>query len=196
MIKYLHVPTCRTRGCSQGTPILPPRPSLSIPLLHPPFASILHPFSFLSPITWNVLTFPLRMHSPTQVCHLFRCELLIHHGGGGTFGAGVRCLRLPASFLLLPHSHCRAYRLAGSLLLALPPYSLPGLPAWPACLASLFSVHCLRAGKPTIVCPCMADQPFWGRTAHQLGIGPKPIAFKVRSTYSQPRFVPCLPFCV
>jgi sterol 3beta-glucosyltransferase len=33
----------------------------------------------------------------------------------------------------------------------------------------------LRAGKPTIICPFMADQPFWGRLVHQLGIGPKPI---------------------
>jgi len=33
----------------------------------------------------------------------------------------------------------------------------------------------LRAGKPTIICPFMADQPFWGRLVHQLGVGPKPI---------------------
>jgi sterol 3beta-glucosyltransferase len=33
----------------------------------------------------------------------------------------------------------------------------------------------LRAGKPTLICPFMADQPFWGRLVHQLGVGPKPI---------------------
>ena len=33
----------------------------------------------------------------------------------------------------------------------------------------------LRAGKPTIICPFMADQPFWGRLVHQLGVGPQPI---------------------
>jgi sterol 3beta-glucosyltransferase len=33
----------------------------------------------------------------------------------------------------------------------------------------------LRAGKPTLICPFMADQPFWGRLVQQLGVGPKPI---------------------
>jgi sterol 3beta-glucosyltransferase len=33
----------------------------------------------------------------------------------------------------------------------------------------------LRAGKPTIICPFMADQPFWGRLVHQLGVGPRSI---------------------
>jgi len=33
----------------------------------------------------------------------------------------------------------------------------------------------LRAGKPTVVCPFMADQPFWGALVHQRGAGPKPI---------------------
>lgn len=33
----------------------------------------------------------------------------------------------------------------------------------------------LAAGKPTLICPFMADQPFWGRMVHQLGAGPKPI---------------------
>ncbi|MBI1323232.1 glycosyltransferase [bacterium] len=33
----------------------------------------------------------------------------------------------------------------------------------------------IRAGKPSIVCPFVADQPFWGHQVHKLGIGPKPI---------------------
>ena len=33
----------------------------------------------------------------------------------------------------------------------------------------------LRAGKPTIICPFMADQPFWGNLVYQRGAGPKPI---------------------
>jgi sterol 3beta-glucosyltransferase len=34
----------------------------------------------------------------------------------------------------------------------------------------------LRAGKPTVVCPFVADQPFWGRRVRALGAGPAPIA--------------------
>lgn len=34
----------------------------------------------------------------------------------------------------------------------------------------------LRAGKPTLIVPHMADQPFWGRRIMQLGVGPRPIA--------------------
>jgi sterol 3beta-glucosyltransferase len=33
----------------------------------------------------------------------------------------------------------------------------------------------LRAGKPTIICPFIADQPFWGKIVYELGAGPKPI---------------------
>jgi sterol 3beta-glucosyltransferase len=33
----------------------------------------------------------------------------------------------------------------------------------------------LRAGKPTIICPFVADQPFWGRRVAALGLGPPPI---------------------
>jgi sterol 3beta-glucosyltransferase len=36
----------------------------------------------------------------------------------------------------------------------------------------------LRAGKPTIVCPFMADQPFWGNRIFELGVGPRPIPQK------------------
>lgn len=36
----------------------------------------------------------------------------------------------------------------------------------------------LRAGKPVVVCPVFADQPFWGRTVAKLGCGPTPIPFK------------------
>lgn len=34
----------------------------------------------------------------------------------------------------------------------------------------------LRAGRPTVICPFIADQPFWGRIVHEAGLGPKPIA--------------------
>ncbi len=36
----------------------------------------------------------------------------------------------------------------------------------------------LRAGRPTLICPFIADQPFWGATVHALGAGPAPIAQK------------------
>lgn len=33
----------------------------------------------------------------------------------------------------------------------------------------------LRAGKPMVICPFVADQPFWGRRVADLGVGPSPI---------------------
>jgi UDP:flavonoid glycosyltransferase YjiC (YdhE family) len=36
----------------------------------------------------------------------------------------------------------------------------------------------LRAGKPSVIIPFFADQPFWGWRVHQLGAGPKPIPRK------------------
>ncbi len=33
----------------------------------------------------------------------------------------------------------------------------------------------LRAGKPTIICPFVGDQPFWGRRVAALGVGPLPV---------------------
>lgn len=33
----------------------------------------------------------------------------------------------------------------------------------------------LCAGKVTIICPFLGDQPFWGRVVEQIGVGPKPI---------------------
>ena len=33
----------------------------------------------------------------------------------------------------------------------------------------------LRAGKPTLICPFIADQPFWGMVVHARGAGPQPI---------------------
>jgi sterol 3beta-glucosyltransferase len=33
----------------------------------------------------------------------------------------------------------------------------------------------LRAGRPTVICPFIADQPFWGRQVHERGAGPAPI---------------------
>jgi sterol 3beta-glucosyltransferase len=32
-----------------------------------------------------------------------------------------------------------------------------------------------RAGVPTVIIPFLADQPFWGRRAHELGVSPPPI---------------------
>lgn len=36
----------------------------------------------------------------------------------------------------------------------------------------------LRAGKPTVICPFLIDQPVWGERVHLLGAGPKPIPQK------------------
>ncbi|MGB7537862.1 MAG: glycosyltransferase, partial [Anaerolineales bacterium] len=36
----------------------------------------------------------------------------------------------------------------------------------------------LRSGIPSMAVPYGADQPFWGRRAYELGVGPKPIAYK------------------
>lgn len=33
----------------------------------------------------------------------------------------------------------------------------------------------LRAGRPTVICPLLADQPFWGRIVAERGLGPAPI---------------------
>lgn len=33
----------------------------------------------------------------------------------------------------------------------------------------------LRAGKPSVICPFVADQPFWGQRVASLGVGPSPI---------------------
>jgi sterol 3beta-glucosyltransferase len=33
-----------------------------------------------------------------------------------------------------------------------------------------------RAGVPQVVCPIVADQPFWGRLMRQLGVAPEPVA--------------------
>jgi sterol 3beta-glucosyltransferase len=35
----------------------------------------------------------------------------------------------------------------------------------------------LRHGKPTVVVPFFADQPFWGARVHHLDVGPLPIPF-------------------
>jgi sterol 3beta-glucosyltransferase len=34
----------------------------------------------------------------------------------------------------------------------------------------------VRAGVPQVVCPFVADQPFWGERMHRLGVAPAPIA--------------------
>ncbi|MET1044448.1 MAG: nucleotide disphospho-sugar-binding domain-containing protein [Microbacteriaceae bacterium] len=36
----------------------------------------------------------------------------------------------------------------------------------------------LRAGKPTLICPVLGDQPFWGRRIHELGTGPRPLPLR------------------
>jgi sterol 3beta-glucosyltransferase len=53
-----------------------------------------------------------------------QCAVVVHHGGAGTTGAG------------------------------------------------------LKAGKPTIICPFIGDQPFWGKRVYELGIGSPPIPQK------------------
>ena len=40
----------------------------------------------------------------------------------------------------------------------------------------------LRAGCPTIICPFFGDQPFWGRRAHELGVGSRPVPQKQLSS--------------
>lgn len=36
----------------------------------------------------------------------------------------------------------------------------------------------LRAGRPTVICPFLVDQPFWGARVAEIGAGPEPIAKK------------------
>jgi len=33
----------------------------------------------------------------------------------------------------------------------------------------------LLAGRPTVICPFIADQPFWGKCVHERGLGPAPL---------------------
>ncbi len=40
----------------------------------------------------------------------------------------------------------------------------------------------LRWGKPSLVCPVFADQPFWGARVHRIGAGPAPIRQKKLTT--------------
>src|SRR5699024_10154168 len=38
------------------------------------------------------------------------------------------------------------------------------------------TVHAgLRAGRPTLVCPFLGDQPFWGKRVQEAGAGPAPV---------------------
>jgi len=41
--------------------------------------------------------------------------------------------------------------------------------------SALMTAAGLRAGKPTVVVPYAADQPFWGARVHALGVGPAPV---------------------
>jgi sterol 3beta-glucosyltransferase len=36
----------------------------------------------------------------------------------------------------------------------------------------------LRAGRATLICPVLGDQPFWGHQIHALGAGPKPLPWR------------------
>ncbi len=36
----------------------------------------------------------------------------------------------------------------------------------------------LRAGKATVICPFLGDQPFWGTVVHRVGVGPEPLPQK------------------
>jgi len=78
---------------------------------------------------WNLLKeeeMPQQVHLLNPVPHAWlfpRCSLIVHHGGGGTTGAGA------------------------------------------------------RSGVPSMAVPYGADQPFWGRRLHALGVGPAPIPY-------------------
>lgn len=36
----------------------------------------------------------------------------------------------------------------------------------------------LRAGKPSLICPFLGDQPFWGARVRDIGAGPEPLPAK------------------
>jgi sterol 3beta-glucosyltransferase len=36
----------------------------------------------------------------------------------------------------------------------------------------------LRAGRPTLICPVLGDQPFWAHQVHKLGAGPEPLPWR------------------
>ncbi|AEI61959.1 glycosyl transferase family 28 [Corallococcus macrosporus] len=36
----------------------------------------------------------------------------------------------------------------------------------------------MRAGKPTVICPFLGDQPFWGHMVLRAGAGPQPVPQK------------------
>lgn len=40
----------------------------------------------------------------------------------------------------------------------------------------------LRAGKPTVICPFLGDQPFWGSLVHARGLGPAPLSQRQLTT--------------
>lgn len=47
----------------------------------------------------------------------------------------------------------------------------------------------LRAGRPTLVCPLVGDQPFWGRRVAASGAGPSPVP---QARLSEDTLVPAL----
>ena len=47
----------------------------------------------------------------------------------------------------------------------------------------------LRAGKPSIICPFLGDQPFWGTRVHSLGAGPRPIPRKKLTVANRSRAI-------
>ncbi len=38
----------------------------------------------------------------------------------------------------------------------------------------------LRAGRPTLICPFLGDQAFWGHRVHEMGAGPAPVPLRLR----------------
>ena len=50
----------------------------------------------------------------------------------------------------------------------------------------------LKAGTPSIIVPFFADQFFWGKRIHDLGIGPKPIPRKALSVESLEKGIRCV----
>ncbi len=99
---------------------------------------------------------------------------LDHVGARGVIGSGLAGLGRDASSGSSP-------RLPDSVLV------VEGAPhewLFPRCAAVVHhggagtTAAALRAGVPQVVVPHIADQPYWGRRVHDLGVGPAPIARK------------------
>ena len=50
----------------------------------------------------------------------------------------------------------------------------------------------LRAGKPTVICPFVGDQTFWGNRVAALGVGPTPISMRKLTAESLANAISCV----